>query len=116
MVTGHYPFPRGLAFPARHHPHHQMRIIRSASAKTETETLSQTLPRILLVEDEKPLRDILVLCFLADGFDCREAADGQAAIDLLASGTRIDLVLSNMLLPKVDGYTLMQHVKQRYPR
>jgi CheY-like chemotaxis protein len=107
-----------LQFPARYYPDHEM---SSAFAKTGTEPLAKNssdadLPSILLVEDEKPLRDILVLCLLADGFDCREAADGQAAIDLLADGVRINLVLSNMLLPKVDGYTLMQHVKQRYPR
>ena len=98
-----------------------MSPLHSTSPKTETEILGKTLggshlPRILLVEDEKPLRDILVLCLLADGFDCREAADGRAAMDLLASGIRIDLVLSNMLLPKVDGITLLTHVKQRYPR
>jgi CheY-like chemotaxis protein len=73
-------------------------------------------PRILLVEDEKPIRDILVLILFQAGFDCREAADGRAAMDLLRSGTRINLVLSNMLLPKVDGWTLFLHVKQSYPK
>ena len=88
--------------------------------KTETGTLAKTrgnpdLPRVLLVEDEKPVRDIIVPWLFADGFDCREAADGRAAIDLLATGIRINLVLSNMLLPEVDGFTLLMHVKERYP-
>lgn len=76
------------------------------SVKTETGTVTKTrpnphLPRVLLVEDEEPIRDIIVPWLSRDGFDCREAADGQAAMDLLASGTRINLVLSNLLLPSV---------------
>jgi CheY-like chemotaxis protein len=92
-----------------------------SSVKNETGTLAKAqpnpdLPRVLLVEDEQPIRDIIVPWLFRDGFDCREAADGRAAIELLAAGTRIDLVLSNLLLPLVDGFTLLLHVKQHYPR
>jgi CheY-like chemotaxis protein len=72
--------------------------------------------RVLLVEDEQPLRDVIVRWLFEDGFDWREAADGRAAMNLLASGTRIDLVLSNVLLPVVDGFELLLQVKERYPR
>ena len=72
-------------------------------------------PRILLVEDEQIIRDVLVPILFSGGYDCREAADGRAAIDLLRSGIRINLVLSNILLPEVDGYTLLLHVKKHYP-
>ena len=87
-----------------------------SSVKNETGTLAKArpnpdLPRVLLVEDEQPIRDIVVPWLFRDGFDCREAADGRAAIELLAAGTRINLVLSNLLLPLVDGYTLLLHVK-----
>ncbi len=37
-------------------------------------------------------------------------------MELLAAGTRINLVLSNVLLPLVDGVKLLLHVKQHYPR
>jgi tRNA(fMet)-specific endonuclease VapC len=73
-------------------------------------------PRILLVEDEQPIRDVIVPWLFRNGFDCREAADGRAAMELLATGTRIDVILSNLLLPLVDGLTLLQHAKQKYPR
>ena len=90
-----------------------------STIKTEIGTLATTrgnpdLPRVLLVEDEQAIRDIIVPWLFAGGFDCREAADGRAAMDLLASGIRINFVLSNMLLPAVDGLTLLKHVKQRY--
>jgi CheY-like chemotaxis protein len=94
----------------------------SVSGKPKQETSAEAQfqpgrsPRILLVEDEKPLRDIVVLILLHAGFDCREAADGRAALDLLASGIRINLVLSNLLLYKVDGFTLFIHVRRNHPR
>lgn len=93
----------------------------TSATKTDTGTFAKSRPqpdmsRVLLVEDEKPIRDIIVPWLFRDGFDCREAADGRAAMELLATGTRIDLVLSNLLLPVVDGFTLLLHVKQRYPR
>jgi CheY-like chemotaxis protein len=77
---------------------------------------SEQLQRILLVEDEQSIRDIVVPILLSAGFDCRKAATGQIAIDLLRSGVRINLVLSNLLLPEVDGFTLLLHVKHNYPR
>ena len=91
------------------------------SVNSETGTLAKVIldpdrPRVLLVEDEQPIRDIIVPWLFEDGFDCREAADGRAAMELLAAGTRINLVLSNLLLPLVDGFTLLLHVKQNYPR
>jgi len=91
-------------------------------AKPEQETFAEARvqrnqpPRILLVEDEQIIRDVLVPILFAAGLDCREAADGRAAIDLLRSGTRINRVLSNMLLPEVDGWSLFLHVRQHYPR
>ncbi len=91
------------------------------SIKTETGTVAKARPnpdppRVLLVEDEQTIRDIIVPWLFRNGFDCREAADGRAAMELLAAGTRIDLILSNLLLPLVDGLTLLRHVKQQYPR
>jgi CheY-like chemotaxis protein len=72
--------------------------------------------RILLVEDEKPIRDVVLLDLLYAGFDCREAASGECAIDLLGSGVKPDLVLSNLLLPEIDGLTLLLHVKRHHPQ
>jgi len=61
-----------------------------SSVKNETGTLAKArpnpdLPRVLLVEDEQPIRDIVVPWLFRDGFDCREAADGRAAMELLAA-------------------------------
>jgi CheY-like chemotaxis protein len=71
-------------------------------------------PSILLVEDEKPIRDIVASILASGGFNCHKAEDGETAISLLASGARINLVLSNMFLPEVDGWTLFLHVRKHY--
>ena len=60
------------------------------SQKTQTENIAlphrdYALPRDLLVEDEKPMRDIIVPWLLADGFDCREVADAMRMMELLAT-------------------------------
>jgi CheY-like chemotaxis protein len=71
---------------------------------------------VLLVERQKELRDILVPWLFENGFDVREAENGRDAIDLLATGLRIDLVLSCLMMEIVDGLTLLIHVKKHYPR
>src|SRR5579864_7229182 len=88
-----------------------------STTQTEDEAIATTrdpLPRVLVVEREKEVRDIVVPWLFRDGFDCREAAGGQAAVDLLATGIRIDLVLSNLILDAVDGITLLQYVKKNH--
>jgi CheY-like chemotaxis protein len=90
------------------------RLEKETSVQAQVQS-SQT-PRVLLVEDEQIIRDALVPILFRAGLDCREAADGRSAIELLAGGTRINLVLSNLLLPEVDGWTLFLHVRQRYQR
>jgi CheY-like chemotaxis protein len=72
-------------------------------------------PSILLVEDERPIREIVASILASDGFNCCKAEDGAMAMSLLASSARINLVLSNMLLPEVDGWTLFLHVRKHYP-
>jgi CheY-like chemotaxis protein len=95
------------------------KINNTAEARTRTVAEIQPhseCPRILLVEDSELIRELIVPWLFEDGFDCREAADGRAAMELLASGTRIDVVLSNLLLPVIDGFALFQHVKENYPQ
>ena len=70
---------------------------------------------ILFVEDEEPIREIVISMLTSAEFVCREAISGRDAIELLASGARINLVLSSLLMADVDGWTLFLHVKKHYP-
>jgi CheY-like chemotaxis protein len=71
--------------------------------------------RILLVESEAEIRNVLISILACDGFECQEAINREDAIALLTGGLGVDLVLSELLFPNVDGLSLMMHVKEHYP-
>ena len=65
---------------------------------------------VLIVEDEKPIRELLVMSLTKAGYDCTEAADGLAAANLLENHT-YDLALLDIMLPKVNGYELLEYIR-----
>ncbi|MCA9545359.1 MAG: sigma-54-dependent Fis family transcriptional regulator, partial [Myxococcales bacterium] len=66
-------------------------------------------PRILVVDDEPALRYSLRALFEEEGWAVDDAADGQAALDRLRDGG-IDLVVSDLRMPGVDGLGLLDQV------
>jgi DNA-binding NarL/FixJ family response regulator len=67
-------------------------------------------PVLLLAEDNHDLRGFLA-ARLAGDWRVVEAADGQAAWELLAGGTRPDLILSDLMMPNLDGMGLLGRVR-----
>lgn len=65
---------------------------------------------ILVVDDEKPIRDILVYNLQKEGYETIEAEDGENAIKL-ALDNKIDLILLDIMLPKLDGLTVCQRLR-----
>ena len=66
--------------------------------------------RILIVEDEKPISNLLRLSLTKEGYACTCAFDGAEAADLLERG-RYDLVLLDVMLPEIDGFELMEYIR-----
>lgn len=66
--------------------------------------------RILIVEDEKPISDLIRMNLFEAGYFCDCAFDGMVAVNMLDEN-RYDLILLDILLPKVDGYEVMEYVK-----
>jgi putative two-component system response regulator len=66
--------------------------------------------RVLIVDDEEALRKVLRLGLSADGYDVREAPDGETALDLVATWAP-DVIVSDLLMPGVDGIELLRRVK-----
>lgn len=62
--------------------------------------------RILIVEDEKPISNLIRLSLTKEGYSCTCAYDGAEAADLLEC-ERYDLVLLDVMLPEIDGFELM---------
>jgi DNA-binding response OmpR family regulator len=66
--------------------------------------------RIVIVEDEKALADILRDEFRERGLDADIVSDGEAAIAYIRK-MRPELVLLDLLLPKKDGFTVLEEIK-----
>ena len=66
--------------------------------------------RILIVEDEKPISDLIRMNLFEAGYFCDCAFDGMAAINMLDEN-KYDLILLDILLPEVDGYEIMKYVR-----
>lgn len=66
--------------------------------------------KILIVEDEKPISELIRINLTNAGHDCTCVYDGKAAADLLEN-TRFDFVLLDVMLPNVDGFELMDYIR-----
>ena len=73
--------------------------------------MSQHDVRILVVDDERAIRRLLRLYLTDAGFTVTEAADGAAAIDQVRQGG-IDLVLLDLMLPEVDGFSVCLQIRE----
>ena len=66
--------------------------------------------RILIVEDEKPIAELIRLSLRRAGYHCQCIYDGLAAADVLER-ERFDLVLLDIMLPGVDGFSLLEYIR-----
>ena len=66
---------------------------------------------ILVADDEKEIRELLRLYLENAGYKVIEAEDGQQALDLLRSN-EIDLCLLDIMMPKMDGYHVLQELRK----
>jgi two-component system response regulator PilR (NtrC family) len=70
---------------------------------------------ILLVEDEKLLRESLAQLLAEEGYKVTQAADGQEGYNLVLAQP-FDLVLTDIRMPRMDGVALLQHLQQLAPQ
>ena len=66
--------------------------------------------RVLLVEDEEPIREVVRLHLDLAGFDVTEVGNGRRALDL-ARDTRFDVLILDVMLPGLDGVTLCRALR-----
>ena len=74
-----------------------------------------THERILVVDDEEDIRDLVCKMLGAAGYRCTPAASGNAALELLASGEEFELMISDMMMAEMRGDILLERVKERFP-
>lgn len=68
--------------------------------------------KILIVDDEKPIVDILKFNLEKEGYKTVEAYDGEQAVKL-ALETKPDLIILDVMLPKMDGFTVCRKIRQK---
>ena len=71
---------------------------------------------ILLVEDEDPVRAVNARALTARGYTVLEAASGVEALEVIRErGAPVDLVVSDVVMPEMDGPTLLRELRKLYP-
>ena len=74
-------------------------------------TCAQRQPRILLVEDESLLRNLIARFLSGEGFEIVEAGDGREGIERFLLGSPFDLVLLDLNLPILPGVEVCRRIK-----
>lgn len=69
------------------------------------------MPKILIVEDDKFLRELIVRKLEKEGFEIVEAVDGENGVQKIKQ-ERPDLVLLDLILPGIDGFEVLKKIKE----
>lgn len=67
--------------------------------------------KILIVEDEIAISDLIKIELEVKGYKCEVANDGEIACDYIEEN-RYDLILLDIMIPKIDGYELLDYIKE----
>jgi putative nucleotidyltransferase with HDIG domain len=71
--------------------------------------------RILVVDDEETIRDVVSSMLGSGHYQCKQAASAFEALALLDSGEEFELMLSDLLMPDLDGIGLLERTKEKFP-
>ncbi|WP_374297385.1 response regulator [Sphingomonas sp.] len=99
--------------------------IHAAPAAPQPKPLSSRAPTrpadlwgtgtVLLVEDEDMVRAVAERALTRQGYTVKAAEHGEAALEMLAAMDKPDLLISDVVMPTMDGPTMVRQVRQRYP-
>jgi len=71
-------------------------------------------PRVLVVEDDFFVRELIVYEWTLDGLEVLEAESAEDGLALLAQGDRLDLLFTDIRLPGMDGWQLAVEIRARH--
>ena len=75
--------------------------------------MKRSIKKILVVEDEKPLTEALRSKLEHEGFEVYVAKNGEEGITML-NDDEFDLVLLDLLMPKIDGFGVLEEIKKKH--
>jgi len=71
--------------------------------------------RILVVDDEEAIREIVSSMLMGAQYHTRQAGGGAEALSFMESGEEFDLVLSDLMMAEMDGIALLERTKEKFP-
>src|SRR5690242_13175781 len=71
--------------------------------------------RILVVDDETSVREVVSSMLNSAGYETQQAACAREALGFLAAGEQFELMLSDLMMPEMNGNGLLERTKERYP-
>ena len=71
--------------------------------------------RILVVDDEDSIRDVMCSILTQSGFACQPVTSGQDALEILRNADGVSIVLSDLIMEGMDGLTLLSRMQQDHP-
>ena len=99
----------GVRAPAR--PRGGGRMSGVAESTTATDGVDRRAPRILVVDDERSMRELLAIVLRREGYEVLLAESGRSAIELLER-ERVDLLISDIKMPDVSGVEVLRAAKR----
>ena len=70
--------------------------------------------KILVVDDDKRINELLDDIFTMEGFEVYRAFDGEEAIEVLENVSGIEVVILDIMMPKIDGWELLAYIRIRF--
>jgi two-component system response regulator ResD len=67
--------------------------------------------KVLIVEDEEKMRELMKIAFKKENFETREAVDGKQGISMFKDN-EVDIVVLDVMLPEIDGWTVCREIRR----
>jgi DNA-binding response OmpR family regulator len=86
----------------------------SDKKSTTVEEVKKSAKHVLIIEDEHPLSHALELKFTHEGFICTVANNGAEGLKEASTG-KYDVILLDLIMPEMDGFTFLEQLKKKTP-
>lgn len=68
--------------------------------------------KILVVDDESRMRKLIIDFLIRNNYDVKEAEDGEQAVDMFCADKDIDLIILDVMMPKMDGWQVCREIRK----